>query len=565
MDNIGNSKIYQSLTSQIGLHNTFRNRKKEANSFDEIISNVYQKIQSTVSEASQASLDQIGSLRNRIKDLSEEIKAIKEIQKQYQVLSSKEFENIEDSLTTTLDLTLPEVKKLMDEKIPPILKINSLSQETLKETPLEEFRELSQELRRKDMDSYKSHKGNTYRLSNEVDKISNFIQSFESDERFQKINSQETIRFSRKDLKGFYENQEKAPNIPLLYDARKKRWFADKIQHLGSGSYKDVSLVVGISKRALLANATFKTSKCNAPEIQNIIHAEASIKKNFPRKTRGILSCKSVIQYPSSPSRTPLKKTGILSEFLNGGDLKNSIKKKTLQAKEKQKIAFDILYGCSAMSQKGLASRDIKPENIMLKRDDRGKIEAKHIDFGFMTQARNPGESRRICGTPKFMAPELLSRKTSLNEDMRKLDSYSLGLTLIKLIHGSTPKSLKMNLPKSGKSSPTKEYKIAVEKEMKRAGNERSNENVLNDTMEEIKNNIHLSGEEKAILSIAIKCLHPNPRSRPLPEEMIQELKNKKIPDPNAEKPGFLQRFNLFHEKKTIPLFPLDENGELTA
>ena len=53
--------------------------------------------------------------------------------------------------------------------------------------------------------------------------------------------------------------------------------------------------------------------------------------------------------------------------------------------------------------------RDLKLENLFLN----GKLEIKLDDFGLATKLEFEGEKKRtICGTPNYIAPEILDGKT---------------------------------------------------------------------------------------------------------------------------------------------------------
>ena len=64
------------------------------------------------------------------------------------------------------------------------------------------------------------------------------------------------------------------------------------------------------------------------------------------------------------------------------------------------------LFGALAhMHALNIAHRDIKPENIMLSEND----EIKLIDFGLSKQQKKKGTlMKTVCGTPYYMAPEVL-------------------------------------------------------------------------------------------------------------------------------------------------------------
>ena len=65
-----------------------------------------------------------------------------------------------------------------------------------------------------------------------------------------------------------------------------------------------------------------------------------------------------------------------------------------------------------------ITHRDIKLENILLN-DKKDKV--KLIDFGFSTCIPNDKKVKLFCGTPSYMAPEIVSKKdyTRLQSNFR--------------------------------------------------------------------------------------------------------------------------------------------------
>jgi serine/threonine-protein kinase ULK/ATG1 len=95
------------------------------------------------------------------------------------------------------------------------------------------------------------------------------------------------------------------------------------------------------------------------------------------------------------------------------------------------------IIGCIAdalrhLHARGIAHRDIKLANVLLKKD----FTIKLADFGFAREAG--GEEvmmQTYCGTPITMAPEILQGRPY----DKKCDLWSLGVILFQLVFGKLP------------------------------------------------------------------------------------------------------------------------------
>lgn len=122
----------------------------------------------------------------------------------------------------------------------------------------------------------------------------------------------------------------------------------------------------------------------------------------------------------------------IVMELCAGGDLLNYVRKRRrLKEPFAQKIFRQIIDGLSYIHSKNIAHRDIKLDNILL--DGKGNV--KIADFGVSRQIQPDQIMREQCGTPAYIAPEILrNRGYSLNVDL-----WSAGVVLFAMLYGTVP------------------------------------------------------------------------------------------------------------------------------
>ena len=138
-------------------------------------------------------------------------------------------------------------------------------------------------------------------------------------------------------------------------------------------------------------------------------------------------------------------------ELLAGGELLKALAvKRKVKEKNVKKVIKNLLIGLAHIHSKGIMHRDLKPENLMLKSSKR-MHKAKLIDFGLATFVDVDEFLYKRCGTPGFVAPEviILGAKEKYSE---KCDIFSAGVIFYILLTGESPfpssdyqKVLKMN------------------------------------------------------------------------------------------------------------------------
>ena len=79
--------------------------------------------------------------------------------------------------------------------------------------------------------------------------------------------------------------------------------------------------------------------------------------------------------------------------------------------------------------------RDLKPQNLLLSSNEAGEKLLKIADFGFARSLQPQGLAETLCGSPLYMAPEILR---FLKYDA-KADLWSVGTILFELVVGASP------------------------------------------------------------------------------------------------------------------------------
>ncbi|XP_058081477.1 CBL-interacting serine/threonine-protein kinase 8-like isoform X1 [Magnolia sinica] len=124
----------------------------------------------------------------------------------------------------------------------------------------------------------------------------------------------------------------------------------------------------------------------------------------------------------------------IILEFITGGELFDKIVRHgRLSETESRRYFQQLIDGVDYCHCKGVYHRDLKPENLLL--DSQGNL--KISDFG-LSASPEPGVSllRTTCGTPNYVAPEVLSHK---GYHGAVADIWSCGVILYVLMAGYLP------------------------------------------------------------------------------------------------------------------------------
>ena len=124
----------------------------------------------------------------------------------------------------------------------------------------------------------------------------------------------------------------------------------------------------------------------------------------------------------------------LLLEICHNQSLNELLKRrKTLTELEVQCYTVQIIRALKYLHSHRIIHRDLKLGNLFISE----KMELKVGDFGLATKVEFDGERKRtVCGTPNYIAPEILDGKTGHSYEV---DIWSLGVIIYTLIIGKPP------------------------------------------------------------------------------------------------------------------------------
>ncbi|XP_047319133.1 serine/threonine-protein kinase ATG1t [Impatiens glandulifera] len=125
----------------------------------------------------------------------------------------------------------------------------------------------------------------------------------------------------------------------------------------------------------------------------------------------------------------------LVLEFCAGGNLASYIK---LHGRVDEQLARNFMRqlgaGLKVLNTHHIIHRDLKPENILLL-GTQNDLVLKIADFGLSRILHPNNNADTVCGSPFYMAPEILG----FQPYDEKVDMWSLGIILFELLHGYPP------------------------------------------------------------------------------------------------------------------------------
>uniref|UniRef100_A0A7S2U836 non-specific serine/threonine protein kinase n=1 Tax=Attheya septentrionalis TaxID=420275 RepID=A0A7S2U836_9STRA len=125
----------------------------------------------------------------------------------------------------------------------------------------------------------------------------------------------------------------------------------------------------------------------------------------------------------------------LVTEQMLGGELFDRVVAKSYyNEKEARDVCLILFQALNYCHERTVAHRDLKPENLLLMSKE-SDSELKLADFGFAKKVLTPNSLTTQCGTPGYVAPEILE---GVAYDT-KADMWSIGVIIYILLGGYPP------------------------------------------------------------------------------------------------------------------------------
>ncbi|MES1906839.1 MAG: hypothetical protein MHM6MM_000068 [Cercozoa sp. M6MM] len=199
-------------------------------------------------------------------------------------------------------------------------------------------------------------------------------------------------------------------------------------KRLGVGAFAIVYLAIDRLTAGKVAVKRIDKSKVQPTSAGNPLDREVEILKKINHR--------NCIGIEAAFDTTPY--LFLVLEYCGGGELFDYILEfgRGLEESVARHMFGQMVEAIAYLHSHDIAHRDLKPENILLV--DKVSREIKITDFGLSRCVGHASFMKTMCGTPSYLAPELLTSKAQGGYG-KECDFWSLGVILFIMLSASPP------------------------------------------------------------------------------------------------------------------------------
>lgn len=207
--------------------------------------------------------------------------------------------------------------------------------------------------------------------------------------------------------------------------------YRSKGEVIGKGSYSTVFKAININTEEKVA--------IKVVDLYKLSSRQPSKYRNLKNRLKMEIEIAKSVDHPHLVKMIDVleedERVYLVFEFCEYGDLASYLEDVGVLNEKNSKVFLrQIISGLSYLHSQNIIHRDLKPQNILMKKNG-DEFKLKIADFGFAKRVEPQDMSATVCGSPLYMAPQLLDRL----EYSPKADIWSLGVVMYEMVTGNKP------------------------------------------------------------------------------------------------------------------------------